>query len=229
MNTHKAVITAIVALSPLTLRAQDANQNQVSIQILSNGQSTTTVAPGQVSLRLDVRLSTNVGLSATQFSLDCSTPGAFVYETPCITVGTPFTEADMAIMPVAPEVNDGVSLADHPVVTFFRMQTGNYTPELFPSTILSYNIRSNGALPPSTSYSFTLTEVSDQPSYVTSSEGGTPVTGQITVGTAGAFTLQVSSNQTTALLPFCGTGTGPVFFGATLIGLWLISPRSRRR
>lgn len=227
MNTARIVAVTLFALWPLSLYAQGTNQ--VSVQILNNGQSTLTVAPGQVSLQLDVRLSTNIGLTATQFSLDCSTPSAFVYSAPSIAIGSPFTAEDLAFVPVTPAADDGVSLANHPTVTLFRTTTGNYGPELFPSVVLSYHIRSNGALPANASYTFTLTEVGDQPSWASDTESGTPVSGKIAVGTAGAFTLQVSNNQPTGLLPFCGAGAGPIFIGTTMIGLWLIAPRSRRR
>lgn len=227
MNKSKIAAVAVLAMCPASLRAQDTNQ--VSVQILSGGQSSRTVAPGQISLQLDVRLSTSIGLAATRFSLDCSAPSAFVYAGPGFTVGSPFTVADMALVPVSPPINDGVSLADYPTVTFFRNEDGNYAPEAFPSVILSYHLRSNGALPANTSYTFTLTEVGDQPFWLNDAEDGAPVSGKITVGTAGAFTLHVSGNEPPGFLPFCGSGTGPVFIGATLMSLWLISARPRRR
>lgn len=212
MFSFRAEITVIAMLCCSAAFAQDAPQ--VSVQILSNGESSMTVQAGAVDLQLDLRLSTNIGLAGMQFSLDCSAPNLFVYATPAVTLGTPFTSEDMAFVPINPPARDGVSLADHPLVTFFRMESGNYAPEGFPSVIFSYHVRSVESLPGNSSYVFTLTENDFLPFWMNDKGGGQSVSGKVAVGSSGTFTLQVSGEGGGGTTPGGDGGTTPGDGGA---------------
>ena len=193
MSTSKLVCVTSTAFCLFPILAKGANE--VSVQILSNGQNSMTVQPGTVDLQLDLRMSTNIGLMAAQFTLDCSDPTKFVYADPTVTVGTPFTEDDMAFIPIDPPADDGVPLADYPLVTFFRMRSGNYEPAVFPSVIFSFHVRSATSLTAGTTYSFTLQDTGDFPLWMNSLGGGDSITGKILVGTDGTFTLRVAGES----------------------------------
>ncbi|GEM_PF-2210242 len=199
-------VAAILSVFSPSLLAQDSGQ--VSIQILSNGQSSMTVAPGPVDLQLDLKMSTSVGLVAAEFALDCSSPAAFVYAEPTVSNGSPFTETDLSFVPITPPANDGTPLSDHPRITFFRLEAGSYEPELFPSVVLTYHLRSIGALPAGASYIFTLTEDDELPLWISDSGPTELLSGKIAVGTEGIFTLQVSADDSGGTLPGEG-GTTP--------------------
>ncbi|MBP7935341.1 MAG: hypothetical protein KA354_11910 [Phycisphaerae bacterium] len=297
-------VAAILMVFPPSLLAQDSGQ--VSIQILSSGQSSMTVAPGPVDLQLDLKMSTTVGLVAAEFALDCSSPALFVYAEPTVSNGSPFTETDLNFVPIKPPANDGTPLSDHPRITFFRLEAGSYEPALFPSVVLTYHVRSIGTLPSGASYTFSLTEDDELPLWISDSGPTELLSGKIAVGTEGIFTLQVSAGDNggtpsgesettpgdgsdtpddggttpgdgettpddggttpddgsitpgdgdatphdegttpgdapnqpsegspattpTGTTAFCGAGVGPASLSAVLLGLWLISPRPRRR
>lgn len=325
MFVSRSAIVAMFMAFPLSSLAADTSQ--VSIQILSNGQSSVTVPPGPVDLQLDLRMSSNVPLTAIELSLDCSSPSSFVYASPTVTIGVPFTQNDLDFVPITPPAEDGTPLSEQPVITLFRLTPGNYPVSSFPSVILTLHIRSVQSLTAGTSCTFTLTEEDQRPLWVEDDGSDAGVSGKITVGTAGMFTLQVSddsgggttpgdggttpgdggttpgdggttpgdggttpgdggttpgdggtipgdggttpgdggttpgdggttpgdggttpgdggttpsdgsdqpSGETptatpTGVVAFCGTGVGPAFMFATMIGLWLTCPRSRRR
>jgi len=205
---------AATFLMTLPVSAFASDVNQVSVEILSNQQSSMTVAPGPVDLELDLRMSTNIGLTALELALDCSSPSVFVYASPTVTIGSPFTQADLDFVPITPAADDGTPLSEHPLMTFFRMSPGNYPVSKFPSVIVTLHIRSVQSLTAGTSHTFTLKEENERPLWINDDGSVGGISGRITVGASGTFTLHVSGDGSGGTSPGDG-GTTPNDGGTT--------------
>lgn len=199
MMRHVRWLAMLAWILPLQT-ALGQSPGQVTCQLLSGGENSITVSPGVAEFHLAVHLTSNVDLSAVQFTLNGSSLDRFVFAGG-VTLGAPFTQTDYNFIPPVPPPAEGVPLTALPQFTFFRLAMGDYPAASFTGPLIQFHLRSTEALADGTSYTFTL----DNPAVASIWIGvddstNEPVSDVITMAPDGIFTLIVSSGS--------GTGTG---------------------
>lgn len=183
--------TRVALVAVVLATAQAPGWAQVTAELLSNGQSAVTVAPGPVDLTLDLRMESSIPLGTLEYTLECSQPELFEYGDPPITTGAPWS-ADELIVAVE-EVVAGDGLSTRPDILLFKWTMPDYPAESFPSTIMTFKVRSTGDLAAGTSYTFGLGATTLPPLWIHVLEDSSMESGEIV---SDVFTLTVSVGST---------------------------------